>query len=67
MIETILTNLFSQLCNKYFNEDWMMVIPEHYDEWFNLCADNLGMSFPEDEEYILFMKTNAPTCNKSRD
>lgn len=62
MIETILTDLFFHLCNKYPKEDWMMVIPEHYDEWIALCADHLGMSFVEDAEYILFMKVNAPTC-----
>lgn len=62
MIETILTDLFFHLCNKYPKEDWTMVIPEHYDEWIALCADNLGMSFVEDAEYILFMKVNAPTC-----
>ena len=62
MIETILTNLFFHLCNKYSKEDWAMVIPEHYDEWIALCANNLGMSFVEDPEYILFMKMNAPTC-----
>ena len=62
MIETILTDLFFHLCNKYPKEDWTLVIPEHYDEWIALCADHLGMSFVEDAEYILFMKTNAPTC-----
>lgn len=62
MIETILTDLFFCLCAKYPKEDWMIIIPEHYDEWIALCMDNLGTSFPEDKEYILFMRANAPTC-----
>lgn len=62
MMETILTDLFFDLCNKYPKEDWRMVISEHYEEWIDLCADEFGMSFIEDEEYISFMKENAPAC-----
>lgn len=61
MMETILTDLFFNLCNKYSKEDWRVVISEHYEEWINLCAGEFGMSFIENEEYISFMKENAPT------
>lgn len=62
MIETILTDLYFHLCEKYSKEDWALVIPEHYNEWIRLCMKHLGLSFTEAEEYKLFMKAYAPTC-----
>lgn len=62
MIETILTDLYFHLCEKYPKEDWALVIPEHYNEWMHLCMKHLGMSFTEAAEYKQFMKAYAPTC-----
>lgn len=62
MIETILTNLYFHLCEKYSKEDWALVIPEHYNEWLRLCMKHLGMSFIENDEYKMFIKIYAPTC-----
>lgn len=61
MIETVLTDLYFHLCEKYPKEDWALVIHEYYNEWLRLCMKHLGLSFMEIAEYQSFMKIYAPT------